>query len=273
MDKYTFRFGGDPTVAGETVLSDQGNTTVVTAMQSTEYNKALQDGLEDKILVGPQPCTGFVMPNFEKIPELEVRQALAYAYDYENIWSAANEVVGVTLANGVTDESLGFGLLPPGMAGREVVERPRRRGHLVRPRAVEGAAGRGGLRAGRVRGLVRLRRDDARGRGGCGAAAAWLRGGRLLGREVPLHGGQPVRRVDRPGQQAVQEDQPSRYRVVPGLAVGGDLHAGHRRFGPGARALQHRQVQRRRCGRRDRGDQGPCRSTSRPRPGVRWSSG
>ncbi len=119
VDKYTFKFGGDPTVAGETVLSDQGNTTVVTAMQSTEYNKALTDGLEDKILVGPQPCTGFVMPNFEKIPELEVRQALAYAYDYENIWSAANEVVGVTLANGVTDESLGFGLLPPGMAGRE----------------------------------------------------------------------------------------------------------------------------------------------------------
>jgi peptide/nickel transport system substrate-binding protein len=118
VDKYTFRFGVDPTVAGETVLSDAGNTTIVTAMQSTEYQKAQQDGLEDRILVGPQPCTGFVMPNFKKIPEVEVRRALAYAYDYENIWSAANEVVGVTLANGVTDESLGFGLLPPGMAGR-----------------------------------------------------------------------------------------------------------------------------------------------------------
>ncbi len=43
VDKYTFKFGVDPTVAGETVLSDQGNTTVVTAMQSTEYNKALQE--------------------------------------------------------------------------------------------------------------------------------------------------------------------------------------------------------------------------------------
>jgi peptide/nickel transport system substrate-binding protein len=124
VDKYTFKFGTDPTVAGETVLSDQGNTTVVTAMQSTEYNKALQNGNEDKVLVGPQPCTGFVMPNFEKIPELEVRQALAYAYDYENIWSAAGEVVGVTLANGVTDESLGFGLLPPGMAGRKAWNGP-----------------------------------------------------------------------------------------------------------------------------------------------------
>ena len=118
VDKYTFKFDVDPQVAGETVLSDAGSSTVVTALQSTDYNKANQEGLEDQILVGPQPCTGFVMPNYEKIPELQVRQALAYAYDYQNIWSAAGEVVGVTLANGVTNPDLGFGLLPPGMAGR-----------------------------------------------------------------------------------------------------------------------------------------------------------
>ncbi|WP_183092336.1 ABC transporter substrate-binding protein [Nocardioides stalactiti] len=118
VDKYTFKFDFNPQIAGETVLSDAGATTVVTALQSTDYNKAQQDGLTDQILVGPQPCTGFVMPNFDKIPEVEVRRALAYAYDYENIWSAAGEVVGVTLANGVTDPDLGFGLLPPGMAGR-----------------------------------------------------------------------------------------------------------------------------------------------------------
>jgi peptide/nickel transport system substrate-binding protein len=101
------------------VLSDPGNTTVVTALQASDYNKANSDGLTDKILVGPQPCTGFVMPNFEKVKEAEVRQALAYAYDYESVWLAADEIVGVTLANGVTDPELGFGLLPPGMAGRE----------------------------------------------------------------------------------------------------------------------------------------------------------
>lgn len=119
IDKYTFNFDVNPQVAGETVLSDAGATTVVTALQASDYNKALDEGLDSQILVGPQPCTGFVMPNYEKIPELEVRQALAYAYAYEDIWLAADEVVGVTLANGVTDESLGFGLLPPGMAGRE----------------------------------------------------------------------------------------------------------------------------------------------------------
>lgn len=124
VDKYTFKFQVQPDVAGETVLSDAGATTLVTALQSTDYNTARNEGKQDQTPVGPQPCTGFVMPNFEKIPELEVRQALAYAYDYENIWSAAKEVVGVTLANGVTDPDLGFGLLPPGMAGRQVWSGP-----------------------------------------------------------------------------------------------------------------------------------------------------
>lgn len=119
VDKWSFEFDVNPQVAGETVLSDAGATTIVTALQGTDYNKALEEGLEDQILVGPQPCTGFVMPNYEKVKELEVRQALAYAYRYEDIWLAADEVVGVTLANGVTDPDLGFGLLPPGMAGRE----------------------------------------------------------------------------------------------------------------------------------------------------------
>jgi peptide/nickel transport system substrate-binding protein len=124
VDKYTFEFGGDPQISGETVLSDQGSTTIVTALQANEYRKAQEDGLTDQILVGPQPCTGFIMPNYTKIKELEVRQALVYAYDYENIWSAAGEVVGVTLANGVTDPELGWGLLPPGMAGRTPWEGP-----------------------------------------------------------------------------------------------------------------------------------------------------
>jgi peptide/nickel transport system substrate-binding protein len=119
VDKYTFKFDVQPQVAGETVLSDQGATTIVTQVQSQDYNKARQNGQQDQIIVGPQPCTGFVMPNYEKVKEVEVRQALAYAYPYEDVWAAAGEIVGVTLANGVSDPDLGFGLLPPGMAGRQ----------------------------------------------------------------------------------------------------------------------------------------------------------
>ncbi len=119
VDKYTFTFDGDNSVADKTVLSDQGATTIVTSMLGQDYTKALQDGLDSQVLLGPQPCTGMSMPNYAKIPELEVRQALAFAYPYEDAWSAAGELPGVTLSNGATDPELGFGLLPPGMAGRE----------------------------------------------------------------------------------------------------------------------------------------------------------
>lgn len=119
IDKYTFKFNGDNAVADKTVLSSSGASTVVTSMLAQDYTKALADGLNSQVLVGPQPCTGMSMPNYKKIPELKVRQALAFAYPYKDVWSAAGELVGVTLANGVTDPELGFGILPPGMAGRQ----------------------------------------------------------------------------------------------------------------------------------------------------------
>jgi len=88
---------------------------------STDYQTALSKLGSGQVLVGPQPCTGFSMPDYKKVPELKVRQALAFAYPYKDAWAAAGEIPGVTLANGVTDPNLGFGLLPPGMAGRQVV--------------------------------------------------------------------------------------------------------------------------------------------------------
>jgi len=119
VDKYTFQFNGDNAVADKTVMSDSGATTIVTSMLAQNYTKALQDGLQDQVDVGPQPCTSMSMPNYQKIPQLEVRQALAFAYPYEDAWAAAGNLPGVSLANGITDPELGFGILPPGMAGRE----------------------------------------------------------------------------------------------------------------------------------------------------------
>ena len=119
VDKYTFQFNGDNSVADKTVFSDSGATTIVTSVLAQNYTKALQDGLQSQVDVGPQPCTSMSMPNYQKIPQLEVRQALAFAYPYEDAWAAAGNLPGVSLANGVTDPELGFGILPPGMAGRE----------------------------------------------------------------------------------------------------------------------------------------------------------
>jgi peptide/nickel transport system substrate-binding protein len=121
VDKYNFKFDVDPSVADKTVLSDSsaGANTIVTSMLATDYTSAVQGGNEAKTDVGSSPCTNMYMPDYKKIPQLEVRQALAFAYPYEDAWAAAGELPGVTLSNGVTDSSLGFGILPPGMAGRQ----------------------------------------------------------------------------------------------------------------------------------------------------------
>jgi ABC-type transport system substrate-binding protein len=118
-DSYDFKFDGDNSVADKTVLSDSGATTIVTSMLAQDYTSAVQGGQEGQTDVGTTPCTALSMPNYSKITQLEVRQALAFAYPYEDAWSAAGDLPGVTLANGVTDPDLGFGILPPGMAGRK----------------------------------------------------------------------------------------------------------------------------------------------------------
>jgi len=121
IDKYTFKFDQDPAVSDQVVMSDNaaGQTTIVTAVLSTDYQSALSK-MPDRVMVAPQPCTGLSMPDYKKITEIEVRQALAFAYPYEDAWAAAGEIPGVTLANGVTNPELGFNTLPPGMAGRKV---------------------------------------------------------------------------------------------------------------------------------------------------------
>jgi peptide/nickel transport system substrate-binding protein len=54
----------------------------------------------------------YLSPDYNKIPEIEVRKAIAYAYPYNDMWLATGEVPGVTRvpANSI---------MPPGMSGRK----------------------------------------------------------------------------------------------------------------------------------------------------------
>ncbi len=123
VDKFTFKFDQDPATTDQLVMSGntESQTTITSAVLSTDYQTALKKLGPDNVMVGPQPCTGFNMPDYKKIPQLKVRQALAFAYPYKDAWAAGGDIPGVTLANGVTDSELGFGILPPGMSGRVVV--------------------------------------------------------------------------------------------------------------------------------------------------------
>ncbi|WP_121251012.1 ABC transporter substrate-binding protein [Nocardioides ferulae] len=113
VDKWVMKFDQDPAASDELVMSgnEESKTTIVTQLQGSNYQTATQD-MGDRVMVGSQACTSFWYPKYDKIKELEVRQALAFAYPYEDAWSAAGEIPGVT-------RTMGTNILPPGMAGRE----------------------------------------------------------------------------------------------------------------------------------------------------------
>lgn len=123
VDKFTFKFDQDPATVDQLVMSGntESQTTFVSSLLSTDYQQALSKMGPQNVVIGPQPCTAFSVPDYKKIPDIKVRQALAFAYPYKDAWAAAGEIPGVTFANGITDPSLGFGIMPPGMAGRQVV--------------------------------------------------------------------------------------------------------------------------------------------------------
>jgi peptide/nickel transport system substrate-binding protein len=111
-DKWIFKFSADPTQTDELMLS--GNTESQTSLSASITSENYQDfrsTLADRLVQQSAQCTSFLAPDYTKIKEIEVRKAIAYAYDYESVWNASGEVPGVTRvpANSV---------MPPGMSGK-----------------------------------------------------------------------------------------------------------------------------------------------------------
>ncbi|MCH1867388.1 ABC transporter substrate-binding protein [Nocardioides sp. CFH 31398] len=115
-DEYVFEFGQDTTASDQVMLNNTADseTTVLTALQGSSYQQATEN-LGDRVVPASQACTSFWNPDYEKIDEIEVRQALAFAYPYEDAAAAAGEIPGLT-------RTFGEPILPPGMAGREDYE-------------------------------------------------------------------------------------------------------------------------------------------------------
>jgi len=66
---------------------------------------------KNRLVTGTSPCTYMWFIDYTKIKELEVRQALGWAYPYEAAWKAGGEITGLTRVPGTA-------ILPPGTAGR-----------------------------------------------------------------------------------------------------------------------------------------------------------
>jgi peptide/nickel transport system substrate-binding protein len=112
VDGWDFKFGQDTAKLENVIINDQGSaqtTLTYDNVSPSSYRSISSD--KKRLVTGTSPCTYMWFIDMTKIKELEVRQALGWAYPYEAAWKAGGEVEGVTRVPGTA-------ILPPGTAGR-----------------------------------------------------------------------------------------------------------------------------------------------------------
>ncbi len=110
-DKYEFALQEEPAKIDQILKADSP------ADQATlTYDDILAGDFGDindsgRMSIGSFPLTSYWAPDYRKITDIKVRQALAWAYPYADVDLAGGYIKGVTSIPGAT-------LLPPGTAGR-----------------------------------------------------------------------------------------------------------------------------------------------------------
>ncbi len=112
-DEYVMDFQTDNTKIDQIMLNDQGEaqTTLTFDDVLAENFRTFQNDHEDRLVLGGQPCTSYWAPDYRKITDIKVRQALAYAYPYKDAALAAGLIENVT-------RIWGTNLMPPGIPER-----------------------------------------------------------------------------------------------------------------------------------------------------------
>ncbi|MBL0747645.1 ABC transporter substrate-binding protein [Nocardioides baculatus] len=111
-DRFVFRFNQDQDRVDEIMLSDSsaGRTAVSTSLGPGRYVEAA-GAFGERLVQQPSQCVSVLAPDYTKITDVRVRKALAYAYPYEDVWTARGDVPGVTRVEASS-------VMPPGMEGR-----------------------------------------------------------------------------------------------------------------------------------------------------------
>lgn len=113
VDEWVFKFDQDGAQVDDLMLSDspESRAAIATGLGAERFDEATEK-LGERLVQQSTLCVSTLMPDYDKIDDIRVRKALAYAYPYDDVWSAAGEVPQVT-------RRLASSLLPPGMPGRE----------------------------------------------------------------------------------------------------------------------------------------------------------
>ena len=106
--------------AENTIMGDTGDgqTTITYDDVTPPTYKRVTEHAPDRLVIGTSPCTYMWYLDMTKITDINVRQAIGYAYPYVDAWKAGGEIVGLTRVPGTS-------ILPPGTAGRVDLRRPR----------------------------------------------------------------------------------------------------------------------------------------------------
>jgi peptide/nickel transport system substrate-binding protein len=112
-DRYVFDFQTDSTKIDQILLRDDGKgrtTMTYDNVEASDFREFQQDH-PDRLVLGGVPLTTYWAPDYRKVTDKRVRQALAWAYPYKDAALAGGYIEGVT-------RIWGTNLMPPGMPGR-----------------------------------------------------------------------------------------------------------------------------------------------------------
>ncbi|WP_182526659.1 ABC transporter substrate-binding protein [Nocardioides dongkuii] len=112
-DKLIFKFDQDQAKADQILLSDsaESQTIISNKLGATNASK-LEEVLGDRFIQQTGQCVSYKNPDYTKITDINVRKAIAYAYDFDNIMLAGGNIPGVTRIEASA-------IMPPGMSGRK----------------------------------------------------------------------------------------------------------------------------------------------------------
>jgi peptide/nickel transport system substrate-binding protein len=112
-DEWVFKFDQDQEKVDQILLSGNAEsaTTVANSLGATNAGQ-LKEALGSNYIQQTGQCISTRTPDYEKIPDLKIRQAIAWGFDFNNVMLAGGNIPGVTRIPAQ-------GLMPPGMAGRK----------------------------------------------------------------------------------------------------------------------------------------------------------